>query len=75
MHIEPARGADADGWNVHLHAIVELARRLRSVDISELQTAWSDVLAHFGAKGSLDLRQEGNLKNEFFRDGRASQLP
>ena len=75
VHVEPVRGADADGWNVHLHAIVELACPLRRVDTSELQIAWAGVLAHFGAKGSLDLRQQGNLKNEFFRDGRASQLP
>ena len=75
VHVEPARGADADGWNVHLHAIVELACPLRGVDTSELQTAWADVLAHFEAKGSLDLRQESNLKSEFFRDGRMSQLP
>ena len=76
VHVDPARGADADGWNVHLHAIVELARPLCSVDTSELQTAWVAVLAHFAAKGSLDLRQESNLKNEFFRNGLASsQLP
>jgi hypothetical protein len=75
VHVEPARGADADGWNVHLHAIVELARPLGSVDTKQLQTAWADVLAHFGAKGSLDLRQESNLKSEFFRDGRAARLP
>ena len=76
VHVEPARGAEADAWNVHLHAIVELARPLRSVVTSDLQTAWAAVLAHFGAKGSLDLRQESNLKNEFFRNGRASsQLP
>ena len=75
VHVEPARGADADAWNVHLHAIVELARPLHSVDTSELQTAWADVLAHFEARGSLDLQQQGNLKREFFRDGRASQLP
>ena len=71
VHVEPARGAEADGWNVHLHAVVELARPLRGVDTGELQTAWADVLAHFGATGSLDLRQESNLKSEFFRDGRA----
>ena len=71
MQVEPARGAEADGWNVHLHAVVELVRPLRTVDIGKLQAAWLDVLAHFGAKGSLDLRQESNLKNEFFRDGRA----
>ena len=71
MQVEPARGAEADGWNVHLHAIVELARPLRSVDTGKLQAAWADVLAHFGATGSLDLRQESNLKSEFFRDGRA----
>ncbi len=76
VHVEPARGADADGWNVHLHAIVELSRPLRSVDTCELQTAWVAVLARFAAKGSLDLRQQSNLKNEFFRNGRASsQLP
>jgi len=75
VHVEPARCADADGWNVHLHAIVEMARPLHTVDTGELQTAWADVLAHFEARGSLDLRQESNLKNEFFRDGRASQLP
>jgi hypothetical protein len=52
-----------------------MARPLHTVDTGELQTAWADVLAHFEARGSLDLRQESNLKNEFFRDGRASQLP
>ena len=71
MHVEPARGAEADAWNVHLHAIVELACPLRSVDTSKLQTAWADVLAHFGATGRLDLQQESNLKSEFFQDGRA----
>ena len=71
VHVEPARGADADGWNIHLHAIVELACPLRSVDTDKLQSAWADVLAHFGAKGSLDLRRESNLKSEFFRDGTA----
>jgi hypothetical protein len=75
VHAEPARGADANGWNVHLHAVVELACPLRSVNTSRLQTAWADALAHFGASGSLDLRREHNLTSEFFRDGRASQLP
>jgi hypothetical protein len=69
VHVEPARGAEADAWNVHLHAIVELARPLRSVDTGKLETAWADVLAHFGATGRLDLRRESNLKSEFFRDG------
>lgn len=75
VHVEPARGAEADVWNVHLHAIIELACPLRSVDTGKLQMAWADVLAHFGAKGSLDLRQESNLKSESFRDGWASDLP
>jgi hypothetical protein len=70
VDVEPARGADADVWNVHLHAIVELARPLRNVDSGELEAAWSAVLAHFGAKGSLELEQQSNLKGEFFRDGR-----
>ncbi len=75
MHVEPVRAADADGWNVHMHAIVELARPLRNVDITDLQAAWADALARLGAQGSLDLRQDSNLKNEFFRNGRVSQLP
>ena len=69
VHVEPVRGADADCWNVHLHAIVELACPLRSVDTGKLETAWAGVLAHFGITGRLDLRQESNLKREFFRDG------
>jgi hypothetical protein len=75
VQVEPARGGGADGWNVHLHALVELACPLRSVDTNALQTAWAAVLAHFEARGSLDLRQQGNLKREFFQDGRARQLP
>jgi hypothetical protein len=63
-----------DVWNVHLHAIVELARPRRSVDTSALQTAWAGALAHLGATGRLDLRQESNLKSEFFRNGRESPL-
>ena len=68
VHVEPARGAAGDAWNVHLHAIVELKRRLRDVDTSALKSTWAQVLAPFGARGSLDLRQCRNLTAESLRD-------
>ena len=68
VHVETASGAGGDSWNVHLHAIVELKRRLRDVDTGALQSTWAQVLALFGAQGSLDLRQRHNLTAEPLRD-------
>jgi len=68
IHVEPARGAEGDSWNVHLHAIVELKRRFRDVDTGALQSTWAQVLAPFGAHGSLDLRQRRNLTAGSLRD-------
>jgi hypothetical protein len=68
IHVEPARVGEVDAWNVHLHAIVELKRRLRDVDTGALQSAWTQVLALFGAHGSLNLRQCRNLTAGSLRD-------
>ena len=68
VHPEPASRAEVDGWNVHLHAIVELKRRLRDVDTGALQSTWTQVLALFGAQGSLNLRQCCNLTAGSLRD-------
>ena len=68
VHVKSASGAEVDGWNVHLHAIVELKRRLADVDTSALQSMWAKVLAPFGAQGSLDLRQCRNLTAGSLRD-------
>ena len=68
VQIEPARGAEADAWNVHLHAIVELRCRFRDVDTSALQSSWTQVLGSLGAQGSLDLRQCRSLTAELLRD-------
>ena len=68
VQIEPARGAEADAWNVHLHAIVELRCRFRDVDTSALQSLWTQVLGSLGAQGSLHLRQCRNLTAELLCD-------
>jgi hypothetical protein len=68
IHAERASGAEGDSWNVHLHAIVELKRRFRDVDTGALQSTWAQVLAPFGAHGSLDLRQRHNLTAGSLRD-------
>jgi hypothetical protein len=70
VHAEPARGGEAQVWNVHMHAIVELGQPRGSVDTSALQVMWAQALAHFGARGSLDLRQWGNLTAESLRSCR-----
>jgi hypothetical protein len=70
VHVEPARGGEAEIWNVHLHAIVELGLPRRSVDTSALQVRWAQTLARFDARGSLDLRQQGNLTAESLRSCR-----
>jgi hypothetical protein len=72
VHADPACGAQAaDAWNIHIHAIVELRCPFNSVDTSELGMAWVKILAASGARGSFDLRQEDNLKAEYFLDGPA----
>ena len=68
LHVEPASGAEADAWNVHLHAIVELRCRFRDVDTGALQSMWTQALASLGTQGSLDLRQCRNLTAESLRD-------
>jgi hypothetical protein len=45
-----------------------LKRRLRDVDTGALQSIWAQVLAPFGAHGSLDLRQRRNLTAGSLRD-------
>ena len=68
IHVKPASGAEGDSWNVHLHAIVALKRRFRDVDTGALQSTWAQVLAPFGAHGTLDLRQDRNLTAGSLRD-------
>lgn len=68
VQVEPARGADADAWNVHLHAIVELRCSLRDVDTSVLAATWTGILACAGARGRFDLRQRRNLRAKSFLD-------
>ena len=68
IHVERPSGAEGDSWNVHLHAIVELKRRFRDVDTGALQYTWAQVLALFGAHGSLNLRQCCNLTAAWLRD-------
>jgi hypothetical protein len=68
VHAEPARGAGADIWNVHLHAIVELGRRFRDIDIGALLSNWTEILGRSGARGSLNLRRRKNLAAESVRE-------
>jgi hypothetical protein len=67
-HIEPARGAEVDTWNVHLHAIVELRCHFQDVDTGVLSFMWTQILTKLGARGSLHLQQCENLTAESLRD-------
>lgn len=69
VQFEPSGGGDGDMWNVHLHAIVELGRPLRNVDVNQLEELWGEGLARFGATGRLRLNQASNLKADYFADG------
>jgi hypothetical protein len=70
IQAEPARGDDSgQRWNIHAHVIVELNCAMADVDVSGLQTIWADVLNGLGSRGSLDLRQDKNLRLEFFANG------
>jgi hypothetical protein len=72
LHLQPqtARGdASGQNWNIHAHALVELACSLVEVGLTDLQTAWAEIIGGHGRSGSLDLRQDDNLKLEYFTHG------
>lgn len=72
VHIqaEAARGDDSgQRWNIHAHALVELGRPMRGLDLTGLQGLWAEVLNRRGERGSFHLRQGSNLQREFFTNG------
>jgi len=68
---EPSGSHTGELWNVHLHAVVELGIPIDAVKHADLAASWANVLAKHDATGSLDLRQDANLRVEYFLDGQA----
>jgi hypothetical protein len=53
LHIDLAPAVSGSGWNVHLHAIVELRA---GADLSALPGVWCEILTSLGVGGSVNVK-------------------